>query len=408
MTCRALGLVRLRWLDQAGAALPADRVVGDDPGDDHADHHGLAAPGAPGGDVTSKPSTTKRNPARVDETIQRLAPCYFARMAHRESGGVPPEERELLRMLAANEEIGERTRARVKAVVAFLDGGDLKRVVAESGLALGTARKIVKLYQKGGWQALISVPVPRGGDFLARYDNGFWAERLTRVVLDRSTSARAIPYGTSRGEPFTDTETFRKYAINEALLQAWSGGHHWKRPDLILVPRAYLIKSAGNDEWTPDLIHWDDARCREYLEVATAAIEVETSLWQVKIATVSLSFTIKEEDLIPLRNWIRGNKPPLYVVQVFYDQAFALPFAKLETLIAEGKIKAIPDRFTEKPTYNVPLAEGVLLGDIPEPEVEGRVYKAPNGRVTVYGRLTGSHIEPADTALLERLVRGQL
>jgi hypothetical protein len=127
-----------------------------------------------------------------------------------------------------------------------------------------------------------------------------------------------------------------------------------------------------------------------------------------KTATVPLSFTIKEEDLGPLRNWIAANPPPLYVLQVFYDQAYVLSFTKLERLIATGKIKAIPDRFTEKPTYNVPLREGHIIGDIPEPEVEGRVFKAPNGRVTVYGRLTGSHIEPADTSILEDLAQGKL
>jgi hypothetical protein len=36
------------------------------------------------------------------------------------------------------------------------------------------------------------------------------------------------------------------------------------------------------------------------------------------------------------------------------------------------------------------------------------VFKAPNGRVTVYGRLTGSTIEPADITVLERLAEGTL
>ena len=82
--------------------------------------------------------------------------------------------------------------------------------------------------------------------------------------------------------------------------------------------------------------------------------------------------------------------------------------SKLEQLIRSGRVEAIPDRFTGKPTYNTPLAEGFLLGNIPEPEVERRIFKAPNGRVTVYGRLTGSHIEPASMELLEAVARGQL
>lgn len=326
---------------------------------------------------------------------------------------VTPEERELLLAMAADTSIDEKTRRRARVVVTALDTGDLNQAVAASGLSRGTARKIVQEFNAGGLKSLIPVPVPRGGDFLARYDQGFWAERLVRVFLDRSPLARAIPYGTSRSEPFTDLETFREYAVTEALLQAWSSEGRWKRPDLLMIPRTLLARLGGTDTWTPDLLHWDNNRCREYVETSTAGIEVETSLWQVKRATVPLSFTVKEEDLGPLRNWVGANRPPLYVVQVFYDQAYALPFKKLEFLIgstapAERRVKAVPDRWTKKPTYNIPLSEGTLLGGIPEPDVEGRVFKAPNGRVTVYGRLTGSHIEPRSTDVLEALASGQL
>jgi hypothetical protein len=324
-----------------------------------------------------------------------------------------PEESQLLRSMADDEATDDRTRRRAKAVVAFLESGDVGKASKASGLSKSTVQKILKEYDQRGWRALLSVLAPRGGDFLARYDQGFWAERLVRVYLDRSANCRAIPYGTSRSEPFTDLETFRAYAVNEALLQAWSAGQRWKRPDLLLIPRPYLEQSGGTDTWTPDLLHWDNVRCKEYVAQAKAAIEVETSLWQVKRATVQLSFTVKEEDLGPLRNWVKAHPVPLYVVQVFYDQAYALPFPTLEYLIGPEapsirRIEAVEDRFTKKATYSIPLREGSLLGDIPEPEVEGRVFKAPNGRVTVYGRLTGSHIEPSNQDLLEALAAGHL
>lgn len=326
---------------------------------------------------------------------------------------ITPEEHDLLRAMAGDAATDDRTRRRAQAVVTFLETGNYAGAATASGLSVATVRKILRAYNEKGWQSLLSVPVPRGGDFLARYDQGFWAERLTRVFFDRSTRARAIPYGTSRSEPFTDLQTFRAYAVNEALLQAWSAGQRWKRPDLLLLPRTVLQRSGGTDTWTPDLLHWDNERCREYVEAAAAAIEVETSLWQVKRATVSLSFTVKDEDLGPLRNWVRVNRPRLYIVQVFYDQAFALPFSMLEYLIgpdapSERRIHAIVDRFTRKATYSIPLTEGVLLGDIPEPDVEGRVFKAPNGRVTVYGRLVGSHVEPRNIGTLEALAAGTL
>ncbi|HSL82908.1 MAG TPA: hypothetical protein VLF66_09035 [Thermoanaerobaculia bacterium] len=140
---------------------------------------------------------------------------------------------------------------------------------------------------------------------------------------------------------------------------------------------------------------------------------METSLWQVSRATVSLSFTVKEEDLGALRAWVVGTGLPLYILQVFFDEAHALPFGRLEALIAsdtppDRRILPEVDRFTKKPTYKVPLSEGVRLGAIPEPEVEGRLFKAPNGRVTVYGRLSGPAIEAGDQRILEEIAKGHL
>jgi hypothetical protein len=295
----------------------------------------------------------------------------------------------------------------------MLDGAEWRAAAQAVSLGVGTARKIIDVYNGGGWQALLRVQAPRGGDFLARYDQGFWAERLTRVCLDQSQRYRAIPYGTSRSEPFTDLHSFRQYTINEFLLQAWSESGRWKRPDLLLLPRDMLREEQGNDAWTPDLQHFDNAACEPYIRQATVAIEVEMSLWQVRTATVQLSFTVKDEDLESLRNWVKGNRIPLYILQVFYDQAYVLPFSTLEELIGlpptdDRHVPATVDRFTKKPTYMVPLTQGALLGTIAEPDVEGRVFKAPNGRVTVYGRLTGSAIAVLDMAILEQLAAGSL
>jgi hypothetical protein len=90
-----------------------------------------------------------------------------------------------------------------------------------------------------------------------------------------------------------------------------------------------------------------------------------------------------------------------------------LAFTTLEEVIRlpatnPRHVASKPDRITKKDTYKIPLSEGILLGDIPEPDVEGKVFKAPNGKVTVYGRLTGSAIEPADMTVLEQLAEGTL
>jgi hypothetical protein len=325
---------------------------------------------------------------------------------------ITPEEEKILDTMASGG-ADEKTQKRALAVLAFLRSNDLRTAVSASGLSRSTVKKVLAEFELKGWQALLTVSAPRGGDFLARYDQGFWAERLVRGYLDLSSTQRPIPYGTSRSEPFTDMQTFKTYAVNEALLQTWSAGQRWKRPDLLSIPRLLLREKEGTDTWTPDLLHWDNVRCGEFVSNASAAIEVETSLWQVRKSVVQLSFTVKEEDLPPLRNWVKSNKVPMYIVQVFYDQAYALPFTTFEYLISseappDQRVVAVEDRFTKKLTYSVPLTHGILLGDIPEPDVEGRVFKADNGRVTVYGRLTGSQIEPSDGEVLESLATGQL
>lgn len=323
------------------------------------------------------------------------------------------QDRTFLEAMATDTGGDEKTRARAKLILAMIGGADLETAARQAGISIQTAKEKVRQFNAGGWKSLLTVMAPRGGDFLARYDQGFWAERLTRVYLDRNELFRAIPYGTSRSEPFTDMQSFRQYMETEFLLQAWSAGGRWKRPDLLVIPRDFLRQEKGNDAWTPDLQHLDNDHCRPYVQKTQAAIEVETSLWQVNRATVQLSFTVKTEDLEALRNWVSANKAPLFIVQVFYDCAYALPFTTLEEVIRlpdtnPRHVAAKLDRITKKETYRIALSEGILLGNIPEPEVEGKVFKAPNGKVTVYGRLTGSAIEPTDITVLERLAKGTL
>ena len=187
------------------------------------------------------------------------------------------QDREFLEAMATDLGGDAKTRTRAQLIVAMIGGIDFQVAAQQVGLSVGTARKWVEQFNVGGWKALLTVMAPRGGDFLARYDQGFWAERLTRVYLDRSAAYRALPYGTSRSEPFTDMQSFRQYMENEFLLQAWAAGGQWKRPDTLMIPRQVLREEKGNDSWTPDLQHLDNDRCRAYVEKATAAIEVETA-----------------------------------------------------------------------------------------------------------------------------------
>lgn len=132
------------------------------------------------------------------------------------------EDREVLEAMVADEAGDRHTRTRAKVILALLRGESLNEAAASAGLGVATARKKITAFNEGGWKALITVQAPRGGDFLARYDNGFWAERFVLTFLNQSPTCRAVSYGTSRSEPFTDMQTFRNYMETEFLLQAWS------------------------------------------------------------------------------------------------------------------------------------------------------------------------------------------
>src|SRR5581483_5368159 len=163
------------------------------------------------------------------------------------------QDRAFLEAMATDLGSDNKTRARAKLVLAMIGGADLEAAASQAGISIQTAKEKVRQFNAGGWKSLLTIMAPRGGDFLARYDQGFWAERLTRVYIDRSELFRAIPYGTSRSEPFTDMQSFRQYMETEFLLQAWSAAGRWKRPDLLVIPREVLRQEKGNDAWTPDL-----------------------------------------------------------------------------------------------------------------------------------------------------------
>lgn len=87
----------------------------------------------------------------------------------------------------------DKPRARARLILEMMRGADLMGAAGHAGISLATAREKLRQFNEGGWQALLTVAAPRGGDFLARYEQGYWAERLTRVFLDKSTTCRAIP-----------------------------------------------------------------------------------------------------------------------------------------------------------------------------------------------------------------------
>lgn len=151
----------------------------------------------------------------------------------------------------------------------------------------------------------------------------------------------------------------------------------------------------------------DNEACDRFVATATAAFEVEVSLWDSRRKD-NLSFAVKEEDLPGLRSWVSDTGVPLYIVQFLYDCAYILPFSRLTRVIASGAVEAACSPKTGKNTYMIPVEKGHLLCAISEPAVaEGKLFVNPNGQVIVYGTLRRPRIRP-EAATIEAAVRGEL
>lgn len=234
---------------------------------------------------------------------------------------------------------------------------------------------------------------PRGGDFLISWSRGAWAEEKVRDAINATAVLLAAPYGESRGDPMNYEQMKEFWAAYQDRQGAFG-----KRPDLLVFKTDNLTE----DEVAllPQLIDLDDVVVRSVVTKAVAAIEVETSVWRVhkyQAATgKELSFTVKHEDLEPLNTWLAEHKTPLYVVQVFHDSAWMVPFETILALIADGSVKAQKPYRTGKDTYSVPLSHGMEMGPLAEPTVEGKLLEEDNGRVTPYIDYKGGGLTLAD------------
>lgn len=322
-----------------------------------------------------------------------------------------------LRVKVDDSALDDKTKKRANLILGMLGGVSFKDAAEAAELKPTTGRRWVNEFNERGWEALVSIGVSRGGDFLSRYHQGYWAEQVARSCLERAAATQPVPYGTSHSEPFTDAASFRAYRLADIRLQGWSEEWgRWKRPDLLMIPRAFLDRLGGGGDIVPDLQRMGNRECDEYVSKAKAAIEVETSLWHVGralSAKVGLSFPVKEEDLAALQAWVSGNHVPLFIVQVFWDCVYALPFQKLEDLIAlptsdARRITPSKDRKTKKSTYKVPLAEGARLCDLTPPTVSGGLFEVTNGGLSVYGQLQGSEISDPQDPTIKRLGAGKL
>ena len=108
------------------------------------------------------------------------------------------DERQFLEAMAEGHGPDRHAAKRAKFILALLDSADVGTARQQTGMDSAGARRWIEAYNTDGWKGLLGIQSPRGGDFLARYDNDYWAERLVTNAFNTNTEYRAIPYGTSR------------------------------------------------------------------------------------------------------------------------------------------------------------------------------------------------------------------
>jgi len=142
-------------------------------------------------------------------------------------------------------------------------------------------------------------------------------------------------------------------------------------------------------------------------ERSICGVEVETSLWKALTAEsrgLPLSFTLKEEDVSGIRQWMRTTKRHILMVQVFLDSAWAIDLEGVIEDVGRGMIKARVDYRTRKATYKIPLRQGVPFGMLEEnPVLRLRVLETDRGQILPFPVLEGGRF--ALTEELRRLLQ---
>ncbi len=224
-------------------------------------------------------------------------------------------------------------------------------------------------------------PPPRGLDFFIRWSQGAWAEERVIETINKDPSLSAFHYGASRGDPKSFEEFKGEWELYQAA-QARMG----KRPDVLIFDRLAVPElEAKVQGGLQNMAQQPDVELFGIPERSICGVEVETSFWKALTAEsrgLPLSFTLKEEDVSGIRQWMRTTKRRILMVQVFLDSAWAIDLAGVIEDVGRGTIKAQVDYKTRKATYKIPLRQGVPFGMLEEDPVPRlRVLETDRGQI---------------------------
>ena len=263
----------------------------------------------------------------------------------------------------------------------------------------------------------------RGSDFLMRWNQGVWSERIVIEAINDTQEFYAIPYGPSSVAPDNDVRAYELYF--ERLEQA--GLSQLKRPDILLFgkPDAVevdrLVNALGGEEELP-FIPESDPAMRRLLSRAIIAIECENSLWRagqmpaygeelrpmrrlggrlgLPKNAVLPTVILKEEDRGRLFAWQDENDIDIHIWHIFYDMSFGLSLNAADALIAEGLIEPTNQRFqapggatTEKYIYKFYYHYAYPIGDImEEPNLVADFITDRNGHILPFVKFEGGRM----------------
>ena len=260
----------------------------------------------------------------------------------------------------------------------------------------------------------------RGSDFLMRWNQGVWSERIVIEAINDTQEFYAIPYGPSSVAPDNDVRAYELYF--ERLEQA--GLSQLKRPDILIFGKSdtpevdRLVGTLGGEGELP-FVSEDDTAMRQLLSKAIIAIECENSLWRARQMpsygehlrpmrrlggklglpknAVLPTVILKEEDRGRLFTWQDENNVDIHIWHIFYDMSFGLGLNAADALIAEGLIEPTNQRFqapggatTEKYIYKFYYHYAYPIGDITEePKLVADFITDKNGHILPYVRFEG-------------------
>lgn len=270
----------------------------------------------------------------------------------------------------------------------------------------------------------------RGSDFLMRWSQGVWSEKLLIQAIAESDDFFALPFGPSGTAPKENVREFELYF--ERLEQAGLG--KLKRPDLLVFnkkdesPVQVAVEELGGVSELPFIPDQNEV-LNHLISHAVLGVECENSLWKagqmpgygvaltpqkrlggkpgLKKSVVLPTVIIKEEDRVPLQRWQDQWLKPIHIWHVFYDLAFGIAFAEVERVIANGLIEPTKQIFqapggatTQKVIYKIYYHYAYQLGEsVEEPQLVADSITDKNGHILPYVRFEGGKLKLNPDAL---------